>query len=100
MKKIIISVASFILLTSSSVNKLEDDWVRIYCKPDIKTAIHNLKQLKYWIELDNKDNKINDDIFTEYHLAVQNTILSLEMILDNKGQCDTSDNKVYKLKYN
>lgn len=100
MKKIIISIATFILLTSSSVSNCKSDWVKIYCKPDIKSAIHNLKQLKYWIELDNKENKINDSIFTEYHIAVQSTILSLEMILDNKGQCDTLDNKVYELKYN
>ena len=96
MKKILISIAALVLLTSS----FSEEKVYIYCKPDIKIAIQNLKHLKYWIELDYKDNKINGNMYAEYHIAVQNTILSLEMILDNKGQCDTSDNKIYKLKYN
>ena len=92
---ILISIAALVLLTSS----FSEEKVYIYCKPDIKIAIQNLKNLRYWIELDYKDNKINN-MYTEYHIAVQNTILSLEMILDNKGQCDTSDTKIYKLKYN
>tara|TARA_R100000541_G_scaffold13351_1_gene22308 strand:+ start:20 stop:310 length:291 start_codon:yes stop_codon:yes gene_type:complete len=96
MKKILISVTALFFLTSSFI----EEKVYIYCKPDIKIAIQNLKQLRYWIELDHKDNKINENMYTEYHIAVQNTILSLEMILDNKGQCDTSDTKIYKLKYN
>ena len=96
MKKILISIATLVLLTSSA----SEEKVLIYCKPDIKIAIHNLKQLKYWVELDYKANKIDGNMYTEYHIAVQSTILSLEMILDNKGQCDTTDNKVYELKYN
>mgnify|MGYP001352265153 CR=1 FL=1 len=96
MKKILISVTALFFLTSSFI----EEKGYIYCKPDIKIAIQNLKQLRYWIELDHKDNKINENMYTEYHIAVQNTILSLEMILDNKGQCDTSDTKIYKLKYN
>ena len=96
MKKILIFTAVMLMLT---VNASEEK-VYIYCKPDIKVAIHNLKQLKYWVELDYKANKIDGNMYTEYHIAVQSTILSLEMILDNKGQCDTTDNKVFKLKYN
>jgi len=96
MKKILISIATLVLLTSS----VSEEKVTIYCRPDIKIAIHNLKQLKYWVELDYKDNKIDDNMYTEYHIAIRSTILSLEMILDNKGQCDTTDKKVYELKYN
>ena len=96
MKKILIFTAVMLMLTGNA----REEKVYIYCNPDIKIAIHNLKQLKYWIELDHKDNKIDENMYAEYHIAVKNTILSLEMILDNKGQCDTTDNKVYKLKYN
>jgi hypothetical protein len=95
MKKILISISALLIL---SINASEDK-VFIYCKPDMNTCIHNLTQLKYWVELDHESGKIDDNMFTEYHLAINNTILSMEMILDNKGQCDTTDNKVYKLKY-
>ena len=95
MKKILISIAALVLLTSSFL----DEKVYIYCKPDIKIAIHNLQQLRYWVELDHESGKIDDNMFTEYHIAINNTILSLEMILENKGQCDTTDNRTYKLKY-
>tara|TARA_R110000765_G_C18787132_1_gene592099 strand:+ start:392 stop:682 length:291 start_codon:yes stop_codon:yes gene_type:complete len=95
MKKTIISLSLLLMMTSSAV----EEKVYIYCKPDINICIHNLKQLKYWIELDKESGKIDNNMYTEYHIAVNATILSLEMILDNQGQCDTTDNKVYKLKY-
>ena len=95
MKKILISISALLIL---SINASEDK-VIIYCKPDMNTCIHNLTQLKYWVELDHESGKIDDNMFTEYHIAINNTILSMEIILDNKGQCDTTDNKVYKLKY-
>ena len=86
MKKILISISALLIL---SINASEDK-VFIYCKPDMNTCIHNLTQLKYWVELDHESGKIDDNMFTEYHLAINNTILSMEMILDNKGQCDTT----------
>ena len=49
MKKILISIASFILLTSSNFNKYEDDWVKIYCEADLSKCEHNLIQLKKWL---------------------------------------------------
>ncbi len=58
MKKIIISIASFILLTSSTVNKYEDDWVRIYCKADLGKCEHNLIQLIEWLKYDYEAGKI------------------------------------------
>lgn len=95
MKKILIFTAVMLMLTGNA----SEEKVYIYCKPDMKSCIHNLRQLKYWVELDHESGKIDDKMFTEYHVAINNTILSMEMILDNKGQCDTTDNKVYKLKY-
>jgi hypothetical protein len=96
MKKILIFTALMLMLTGNA----SEEKVYIYCKPDMKSCIHNLEQIKFWVELDYEAGKIDQNIYTEYHIAISNTLRSLEMILDNKGQCDTTDNKVYKLKYN
>ncbi len=42
MKKILISIAALVLLTSS----FSETKVTIYCKPDIKIAKQNLKTLR------------------------------------------------------
>ncbi len=99
MKKIIISVASFILLTSSSFNKCEDDWVRIYCEADMNKCVHNLTQLKSWLKYDFEQGKIPAYVYDEYFLVLDNTTRSLQMLIKNEGQCDTTNYKVKKLKY-
>ena len=72
----------------------------IYCRPEIKSCIQNLEVLKGWLEYDYKDDKIPSYVYEEYLLVLNNTRLSLEMILDNKGQCDTTIKKPAKFKYN
>ena len=99
MKKIIISVASFILLTSSSLNKYEDDLVRIYCKADLNKCVHNLTQLKSWLKYDYEQGKIPAYVYDEYFVVLDNTTRSLQMLIKNEGQCDTTNYNVKKLKY-
>ena len=99
MKKIIISVASFILLTSSSLNKYEDDWVRIYCEADMNKCVHNLTQLKSWLKYDYEQGKIPAYVYDEYFVVLDNTTKSLQMLIKNEGQCDTTNYNVKKLKY-
>lgn len=99
MKKIIISVASFILLTSSSLNKYEDDWVRIYCEADMNKCVHNLTQLKSWLKYDYEQGKIPAYVYDEYFVVLDNTTRSLQMLIKNEGQCDTTNYNVKKLKY-
>ena len=99
MKKIIISVVSFILLTSSSFNKCEDEWVKIYCQADLNKCVHNLTQLKSWLKYDYEQGKIPTYVYDEYSVVINNTTSSLQMLIKNEGQCDTTDYKVEKLKY-
>tara|TARA_R100000278_G_scaffold2427_3_gene4713 strand:+ start:160 stop:459 length:300 start_codon:yes stop_codon:yes gene_type:complete len=94
MKKLLISVG-LLLLVSSSPNKGDV----IYCRPEIKSCIHNLNTLKSWLIYDYKSNKIPSYVYEEYLLVLNNTSLSLEMILDNKGQCDTTQKKPAKFTY-
>ena len=99
MKKIITSVAAFILLTSSSVNRYEDDWVKIYCQADLGKCAYNLNQLKSWLKYDYEAGKIPGYVYDEYFLVLDNTTRSIQMLIKNEGQCDTTDYKVKKLKY-
>ena len=71
----------------------------IYCRPEIKSCIQNLEVLKVWLEDDYKNEKIPSYVYEEYLLVLNNTRLGLEMILDNKGQCDTKIKKPAKFKY-
>tara|TARA_Y100000385_G_C13015671_1_gene603737 strand:+ start:315 stop:623 length:309 start_codon:yes stop_codon:yes gene_type:complete len=99
MKKIVISIASFILLTSSSVNRYEYDWVRIYCQADLSKCEHNLIQLKSWLNEDFEAGKIPGYVYDEYYVVIDNTMRSIQMLINNEGQCDTTNYKVKKLKY-
>ena len=99
MKKIIISIASFILLTSSYVNRYEEDWVRIYCQADLDKCVHNLTQLKSWLNDDYKAGKIPGYVYDEYLVVLDNTTRSIQMLIKDEGQCDTTNYRVKKLKY-
>ena len=77
----------------SKTNDMEDDQTVIYCKPDIAKCLENLENLKQWLLEDYKDQIITNKTHDEYHLVVTHTISSLEMILENKGQCDTSNDR-------
>jgi hypothetical protein len=74
----------------SKTPELEDSQTVIYCKPDIAKCIENLENLKQWLWDDYQDQKISNKNHDEYHLVVTNTIASLEMFLEDKGQCDMS----------
>jgi len=76
----------------------ENSGTVIYCKPDIAKCLENLENLKRWLWDDYNDKKLSNKIHDEYHLVVAHTISSLEMILEDKGQCDTSKDRV-NLKY-
>ena len=76
----------------------ENSGTLIHCKPDIAKCIENLENLKRWLWDDYQNKMINNKTHDEYHLVVTHTISSLEMILEDKGQCDTSNDKV-DLKY-
>ena len=82
----------------SKTTDMEDDQTVIYCKPDIAKCLENLENLKQWLLEDYKDQIITNKTHDEYHLVVTHTISSLEMILEDKGQCDTS-NDTENLKY-
>ena len=77
----------------SKTNDMEDDQTVIYCKPDIAKCLENLENLKQWLLEDYKHQIITNKTHDEYHLVVTHTISSLEMILENKGQCDTSNDR-------
>ena len=91
MKKLIVSVSMLISLNCYSQTV-------IYCKPDLNKCIENLKNLEQWIWQDYQDKVINNKTHDEYHVAITHTISSLQMILKNEGQCDTSNDKI-DLKY-
>lgn len=99
MKKIIISIASFILLTSSSVNRYEQEWVKIYCQADLNKCVHNLIQLKSWLNDDYEAGKIPGYVYDEYFVVLDNTTRSIQMLIKDEGQCDTTNYRVKKLKY-
>ena len=84
MKKIIIAIGLLTFKNSFSQTK-------IYCKPDINKCISNLQNLEHWLSEDAKEEKISYKIWKEYEIVVTHTISSLEMILDDKGQCDTTN---------
>ena len=76
----------------------ENSGTVIYCKPDIAKCLENLENLKRWLWDDYNDKILSNKTHDEYHLVVTHTISSLEMILEDKGQCDTSKDRV-NLKY-
>ena len=84
MKKILVSACILFSINGFSQT------TRIYCKPELKYCIYNLKQMKRWLIYDYKDNKIPEHIYQEYLLVLENTRRSLEMMVENKGQCDTT----------
>ena len=85
MKKIIISISLFISLKRFSQTGI------VYCRPEMKYCIHNLKEMKKWLVYDHQNNQIPDYVFQEYLLVLEHTRRSLEMMVENKGQCDTTD---------
>ena len=93
MKKILISIGLLFLMSSTTKGDI------IYCRPEVKACIHNLKTLKSWLKYDYKNSKIPSYVYEEYLLVLNNTTLSLEMILDNKGQCDTTNQNPVKFAY-
>ena len=76
----------------------ENSGTVIYCKPDIAKCLENLENLKRWLWDDYNDKILSNKTHDEYHLVVTHTISSLEMILEDKGQCDTSNDRE-NLKY-
>ena len=93
MKKILISIGLLFLMSSTTKGDI------IYCRPEVEACIHNLKTLKSWLKYDYKNSKIPSYVYEEYLLVLNNTTLSLEMILDNKGQCDTTQKQPAKFVY-
>ena len=94
MKKLIV----LIFIMSLFSFELEKGTI-IYCKPEIKYCIHNLKEMKNWLKYDKEQNKISEYVYQEYLLVLDNTQRSLEMMLENKGQCDTISGRPEKFKY-
>jgi|OM-RGC.v1.031571836 hypothetical protein len=84
MKKLFISFCVLISINSYAQT-------RIYCKPDIYKCVSNLKVLKKWVLEDYLDTTISAKTYDEYKSVLTNTIAGLEMIIDDKNQCDTTD---------
>ena len=91
MKKLIVSASILMSLNFYSQTV-------IYCKPDINKCIENLTNLEQWLWKDYQNNLIDSKTHDEYHVAITHTISSLQMILKDEGQCDTTDEKI-SLKY-
>jgi hypothetical protein len=89
---------SYLNAQESKTPLLENNQTVIYCKPDITKCLENLQNLKKWLLDDYKNQKISNKTHDEYHIVVAHTISSLEMILENRGQCDTSKERE-NLKY-
>ncbi len=87
MKKLFIS---FCLMTSLKCYSQ----TRIYCKPEISKCVSNLKTLKKWVLEDYSDSLITAKTYDEYKSVLTSTILGLEMIIENKNQCDTTNNYI------
>ena len=96
MKKLITFLS--IVLLISCIGYSQDGYTRIYCKPDLEKCIENLENLEAWVDSDYKNGKINGELRDEYMVVISNTIQSIGMVIDDKGQCDLSQNKE-KLKY-
>jgi len=71
---------------------MADDWATIYCKPDLNKCISNLKHQLLWLDIDYKQGAINQKAYESYKLVAENTLLSIQMVLDPSGcQCDTTE---------
>ncbi len=86
MKKILISIG--ILISCAGYSQ-----TRIYCKPDLEKCISNLENLEKWIKDDYDNNKISGTLYDEYHVVIMTTIQSISMVIEDRGQCDTTDAK-------
>ena len=67
---------------------------RIYCKPEIKYCLSNLNKLNKWLIYDNEENKIPKYVFQLNSIGLDNTIRSLKMMTENKGQCSSCKSKL------
>ena len=67
---------------------------RIYCKPDVSKCVSNLNVLKKWVIEDYLDTTISAKTYDQYKSILINTIAGLEMIIENKNQCDTTDSYI------
>ena len=59
----------------------------------------NLKTLNKWLKYDYENNKIPEYVFQLNSIGLENTNRTLEKMIENKGQCDTTSKSV-KFKYN
>ena len=62
---------------------------KIYCKPEIKFCLSNLKTLNKWLKYDYENNKIPEYVFQLNSKGLENTNRTLEKMIENKGQCDS-----------
>ena len=86
MKKLLISLGILISCIGYSQT-------RIYCKPDLEKCINNLRNLEKWIKDDYDNKKISGILYDEYHIVLINTIQSISMVIEDRGQCDTTNVK-------
>jgi len=86
MKKLLISIGVLI-------NCVGYTQTRIYCKPDLEKCISNLENLEKWIKDDYDNKKITGILYDEYHVVIFNTIQSISMVIEDRGQCDTTNAK-------
>jgi len=89
MKKLFISVGILI----SHFLYSQEGYTRIYCKPDLEKCIENLQNLNSWLVYDYDNKKISGKLYDEYHLVIDQTIKSISMVIEDKGQCDTTNAK-------
>jgi hypothetical protein len=85
MRRLIISIGLLI-----SINSYSQKGVVIYCKPNIKKCIKNLEVLQTWVLNDYNEQYLSSEMYDEYELVITHTISSLEMILKDRNQCDTT----------
>ena len=86
MKKLLISIGVLISCVGYSQ-------ATIYCKPDLEKCISNLENLEKWIKDDYENKKITGILYDEYHVVILNTIQSISMVIEDRGQCDTTNVK-------
>lgn len=90
MKRIIISIALLLSVNHYKAQEITYNH-KINCSPSIEKVLDNLYNLQNFLEYDySMSNDIPKYVYEEYNLVINYTILSLQMILKDEGQCATT----------
>ena len=82
MKKIVINIFTFI----SSISYCQDiSYDSIYVEKDIEAVRRNISTMKSWLNQDFMDGHIPSWIYDQYYLVLNNSEISLKLLLKNKN---------------